>query len=501
MAGSDRFDMVIVGGGAAGCVVARRLAERGDRSVLLLEAGPDLGTVPPAALRDGWGLPSGPAWPYDWGFESEPDATGATGVLRRGRLLGGTSWLTRFAVRGAAADFDAWAARGNPGWAFEDVLPTFKAIEADEEFADRPWHGDRGPIPITRYPGHECSEIHAATLAAFESVGFETVEDHNGPDAIGAGPMPMSTRHGERVTALDAYLPPTVSLPSLTIRAETLVASIDVEAGRAIGVRLADGAEIPAGSVVLCAGVFGSPSILLRSGIGPAAQLGALGIDVRVDLPGVGENLADHPAVDLDSGWRGTAKTGPILHTIATFRSSMAPSQGAPDLMFWVTDPDGDDPRFSLDPILLKPLSRGSVRLRSADPTDPPRITLPGLREPADIDRLAEGYKRGLELANRPEIRRLAAEAPPSNPGSIGAFPQRVVENAYTIPHVVGTCRMGPAPDAGDVVDALARVHGVEGLNVIDASIIPDAPSGFPHLITIMLAEHLSARLLVNRRG
>jgi choline dehydrogenase len=433
------FDVVIVGGGAAGCVVARRLAERGDRSVLLLEAGPDLGAEPPPALRDGWGLPSGPTWPYDWGFESEPDATGPTGKLRRGRLLGGTSWLTRFAVRGAAADFDAWAARGNPGWGFEDVLPTFRAIEADADFGDRPWHGDRGPIPINRYPGRERSEIHAAALLAFESVGFESVVDHNEPGAVGAGPMPMSTRDGRRVTALDAYLPSTVSLPSLTVRAEAPVASVVVEAGRATAVRLADGTEIRAGRIVLSAGVYGSPAILLRSGIGPAAQLGALGIDARVDLPGVGENLADHPGVDLDSGWRGTAKAGPILHSIATFRSSMAPPLGAPDLMFWATDPEGDDPVFSLDPILLKPRSRGTVRLRSANPADSPRITLPGLREPADIDRLAEGYERGLELANRPEIRRLATEAPPSYPGSREAFRKRVAENAYSSPPVVGT--------------------------------------------------------------
>jgi len=165
----------------AGCVVGRRLAERGDRSVLLLEAGPDLGTSPPRALRDGWGLPSGPTWPYDWGFESEPDANGATGVLRRGRLLGGTSWLTRFAVRGHPADFDAWAAGGNPGWSFEDVLPTFRTIEADVEFGDRPWHGERGPIPITRYPDDEPAEIHAAALRAFGALGFPDVEDHNEP--------------------------------------------------------------------------------------------------------------------------------------------------------------------------------------------------------------------------------------------------------------------------------------------------------------------------------
>jgi choline dehydrogenase len=272
------------------------------------------------------------------------------------------------------------------------------------------------------------------------------------------------------------------------------VASVVLDAGHARAVRLLDGTEIAAGRVVLCAGVYGSPPILLRSGIGPADQFRALGIGVRVDLRGVGENLSDHPGVDLDSAWRGAPKAGPILHSIATFRSSMAEPGGSPDLMFWLTDPEGDDPRFSLDPVLLKPHSRGTVRLRSTNPTDPPRITLPDVSAAADIERLVEGYQRGLELAHRPEIRRLATEAPPSNPGSLAGLRRRVVENAYSIPHVVGTCRMGPSPEAGDVVDAMGSVHGVEGLSVIDASIIPDAPSGFPHLITIMVAEHLAER-------
>ncbi len=163
--------------------------------------------------------------------------------------------------------------------------------------------------------------------------------------------------------------------------------------------------------------------------------------------------------------------------------------------MFWTSDPSADDPSFYLDPILLRPISRGSVRLRSADPTDPPRIELPGLREPGDVDRLVEGYRRGLELARRPEIRRLCTEAPPSSPRGEAGWRRRVVENAYSIPHVVGTCAMGPSPDRGAVVDALGRVHGVERLAVVDASIIPEPPSGFPHVIAIMIAEALAERL------
>lgn len=488
---SESFDVVVVGGGAAGCVVASRLAESDERSVLLLEAGPDLRRAIPPDWRDGWRMPTLP----DWGFESEPEPGGAPGKLRRGRLIGGTSWLTRFAVRGTAVDFDAWAARGNPGWRFEDVLPTFRRVEADAEFGDREWHGDHGPIPITRYPKLRASKIHEAALRAFEALGFPQVDDHNRPDAVGVGPMPMSSRDGLRVISADAYLPPDPQRSNLTVRADSSVASVIFDGGRGVGVQLADGTEIRAGWVVLAAGTYGSPTILMRSGIGPAAHLAAVGVEPRVDLPGVGANLADHPGVDLDSGWRGAATTGPILHSIATFRSSKAASSGAPDMMFWASDPQGDEPAFYFDPILLKPESRGSIRLRSADPTATPRITLPGVREPADMERLEEGYLLGLDLASRPEIRALAKEAAPPEPASAADLRRRVQENAYSNPHVVGTCRMGPSPEGGDVVDALGRVHGVERLSVIDASVIPEPPSGFPHLITIMLAEHLSEKM------
>ncbi len=494
MTAPSSFDVAVVGGGAAGCVVARRLSESG-RRVVLLEAGPDPGDQTPAEWHDGWRLPTLP----DWGFESEPDDAGPGTRLRRGRLMGGTSWLTRFAVRGAAADFDAWAARGNPGWSFADVLPAFRRLEADAEFGADPWHGDSGPIPITRYPGLAPSAIYAAALEAFAAASIPFVDDHNAPEAVGVGRLPMSSRNGVRVTTADAYLPRSERPATLEIRTDSPVATVILDGTRATGVRLVDGTEISAGGVVLAAGTYSSPAILMRSGIGAAGHLRTVGIAVRVDLPGVGANLADHPGVDLDTGWRGSAAGGPALHSIATLRSSAAPVDGAPDLMFWMSDPDGDEPGFWLDPILLKPQSRGSVVLRSADPTASPRITLPGVRAPADIERLVEAYALGLELANRPEIRRLATEAPPSEPGTPEAWRRRIVENAYSNPHVVGTCAMGPEPRDGAVVNAHGHVHGTERLSVVDASIIPDAPAGFPHLVTIMLAEHLSERLIADQ--
>ena len=491
MAGTEGFDVVIVGGGAAGCVVAARLAESPSRSVLLLEAGSDLRASPPDELRDGWRLTQ----EFDWGYAAGPDERGVVEDLRRVKLLGGTSWVTRFALRGSAADYDEWAALGNAGWGFEDVLPYFRRIETDVEFGDQPWHGDGGPMPITRYLDLELTEIGAAGLEALAAVGFPIVEDHNQPGTVGAGRMPMSSRDGVRVTTADAYLPVGGTPHNLTIRPDAHVADIVFDDTRARGVRLLDGSVVEAGWVVLCAGTYGSPPILMRSGIGPAEHLRSLGIRVRVDLAGVGANLADHAGVDIDCGYRGRARSAPIFHVLATFHSSMTPSDEAPDVMLWLSDPRGAPPTFEIDVGLLRPRSRGSVRLRSADPADAPCIELPNLRDPFDLERLAEAYLRGLEVAHRPEIRRLCVEPVTPDAREADELPDMIRANGYSLPHVVGTCAMGPRPDEGAVVDVSGRVHGTERLSVVDASIAPNAPSAFTHVPTIMIAERLSEQI------
>jgi choline dehydrogenase len=491
---AQRYDTLIVGAGAAGCVLARRLSDRSNRTVALVEAGPDLRAPAPAMLRDGWRLPGGPDWP-DWGFTAAPKADSSTPKVRRGRLLGGTSWLTRFAVRGAASDFDGWAAAGNPGWAFADVLPAFRRLETDLEYGAEDVHGSDGPLPITRYPGLHVSDIQGGAIEAMRAVGFAPIDDMNAPEAIGVGRMPMSSRDGQRVTTLDAWLPVDWSSPNLTVVCDAQVDRVLLEADRAIGVRLVNGSEIHADRVVLSAGVYGSPAILLRSGIGPAADLRGVGVRVAVDLSGVGANLADHPAVELDAGWRGPETDGPSLHSIAMYRSGLAAQDASPDLLFWLTDPETGDPSFYLDPILLRPRSRGSVRLRSPDPLDAPIIELPRLTDPFDIERLVEGYRRGVEIANRPEMRAVGVTSPPADPGSDDAVRELVRSTVSSIPHTVGTCALGPGPADGAVVDGRGRVHGVRGLVVIDASIIPEPPSGFPHVITIMVAEHLAPTL------
>jgi choline dehydrogenase-like flavoprotein len=293
-------DVIVVGAGSAGCVVAATLASRG-RSVVLVEAGPDPGPSLPDAFHDGWNLPEG----QDWGYEAEPDERGSVRKLRRGRVVGGTGWQTRFAVRGDPADFEGWAARGIAGWSFAEVLPWFVRVEADADFGDEPWHGRDGPLPINRYPELRRSDIHEAVLEAFAQEGFAVVPDHNRPGAVGVGPMPMNGFGGRRVTSADAWMAPTMRPPTLAVRPDTVVDRVIVTGGRATGLRLADGTGIDGDEVVLCAGVLGSPSILLRSGIGPSAGLRAADVPVVVELPGVGANLADHPEVDLDPGWPG----------------------------------------------------------------------------------------------------------------------------------------------------------------------------------------------------
>ncbi len=491
MAGPEEFDVVVVGGGTAGCVVAARLAESRSRSVLLLEAGPDLRASVPDELRDCWHLNQ----EFDWGYASVPDERGVVEDLRRGRLLGGTSWVTRFGLRGSAADYDEWEALGNPGWGFDDVLPYFRRLESDVDFGNRRWHGDGGPMPVTRYLDVELTEIGAAGLEALEAVGFRLLDDHNEPGAVGAGRMPMNSRDGVRVTTADAYLPVRATPHNLKIRADAQVAAIVFADTCATGVRLLDGSEIDAGWVVLCGGTYGSPPILMRSGIGPADHLRSLGIPVRLDLAGVGANLADHGGVDIDCGYRAQARTAPILHVLATFHSSTTASDEAPDLMLWLSDPRGTPPTFEIDVGLLRPRSRGSVRLRSVDPADSPYIELPQLRDPFDVERLAEAYLRGLEVAQRPEIRRRCVE--PLSPGARDAdeLPDMIRANGYSFPHVVGTCAMGPRPDEGAVVDASGRVHGTERLSVVDASIVPNGPSAFTHIPTIMIAERLAEQI------
>lgn len=486
------FDLAIVGGGSAGCVLAARLSADAARSVLLVEAGPDHGPHGlPADVRS----PQRPCTSHDWAYAAEPRGSRRSVPLARGKVMGGCSATNAaLAVRGAPADYDRWQALGADGWSWEDVLPYFRRLERDLDFSD-PWHGRAGPLPIRRYPDDELAPVQAAALTAAEALGHRTVADHNQPGAVGAGRAPTNAVDGVRVSTAMAYLWPVRDRPNLTILADTAVAHVVMTGPRATGVELVDGRRIAAGTVVVAAGTYGSPVLLLRSGIGAARQLATLGVTCRVDLPAVGQNLVDHPLVALAWPTRPEVVRGPLYQTFVSFRPD---GTGAPTAQILpgsgvLSSRRPGHASFFLSAALLKPVSRGAVTLRSADPGEPPCIDPAHLLADEDATAMAAAVEEVERLAQEPALRALigASELTGVAAARDGARAPALRANVKTYHHPVGTCAMGADPETS-VVDAAGRVHGVDGLLVCDASVMPDIPSANTNLPTIMIAERIS---------
>ena len=486
---SDVASVVAVGAGSTGCLVAARLAEAG-HAVLLVEAGPDLRGRERRQLRNGWEFDREDAW----GYISEPDAAGATTDILRTKLVGGNAWLTRFALRNHPADYHRWDQLIGGGWSYSEVHDAFNAIERDLEYGTDTWHGQEGPIPVTRYPDVAPTEFDAAVQLGLRECRFEWVSDLNRPGAIGFGRMPMNSVDGRRVTTVDLLTKPQ---RNLELRAESMAAEVVFDGQRAAGIRLTDGSAVQAGTVVLAAGVYGSPCLLMRSGIGPGDLLAELGIPVRVHLRGVGDNLCDHPAVSLDLGYRGVQRRGPLLHTLATYASPLSAAGDGPDLALWSSDPEGDPAEGWLDVVLLRPRGRGRVLLASTDPAQQPRIWLP---TPADEDVvvLCHGVRRALEVLATSALQTICNDPPAATPMKSERLGTWVRANAYSLPHTVGTCATTASPEDGAVVDRAGHVYGVTGLYVVDASILPGPPTGFPHLVAVMMASRITDALLTS---
>jgi choline dehydrogenase len=488
------YDVVVVGAGSAGCVLAARLAQRG-ASVLLLEAGPDYQpqSTLPADIADA----RMPAFSHDWGYSSVPGRLRRELPLPRGRLVGGCSATNAcFALRGSPADYDGWAAMGNEKWTFNECLPYFCAAETDADFGTASWHGTAGPLPIRRYGENERNTFQEALISAATSA-HPFVADHNAPGAVGVGPLPVNVVGGLRMSTALAYLAPLRALPNLTIRSDALVDRVVVQSRRAKGVRLAAPDEtIGADLVVLAAGTYASPAVLMRSGIGPAAQLAALGVRCEVDLPNVGINLTDHPWVPSPLPVT-TPTGGPGYQAILTWHSIDADSFGSPDLQIFARGPFDNEGRAiaSLCAVVLKPHSRGRVTLRSLDPAVPPVIDLGLLTDDRDLRRICEAVRHARHLLSAPQFRAIAdKEYQSSDRLSDIDLEDQVWSNVKTYHHPTGTCAMGP-DSAESVVDSSGQVHGMERLLVADASIMPDIPSANTNLPTIMIAERIAAAL------
>lgn len=531
------FDYIIVGGGSAGCVLAGRLSEDPAIRVALIEAGPPDHSVLihcPAGLA--LLAKSGQA---NWGLQTvpQPGLNGRRGYQPRGKVLGGSSSVNAMIyARGHASDYDGWAAQGNPGWSFAEVLPYFKRAEHNERGADA-LHGQGGPLNVMdlRSP----NPFLPSFIEAGKQAGHPRNADFNGVEQEGVGAYQVTHKNGERYSAAKAYLTPHLQRPNLQVITNALTTRVVTDdtdgTVRAVGVeyrgqggrgplqilRLKDGGE-----VVLSAGAFGSPQLLMLSGMGPSDQLREHGIAVVRDLPGVGQNLHDHVDVvivvnaprvkDLFgisfSGmtralrgifeWR-RHRRGLLTTNFAEAGGFIksAPDEAIPDLqLHFVVGKLVDHGRktvlghgYSCHVCLLRPRSRGELRLANADPQTAPLIDPAFLQDPDDMARLVRGFKRMRELLQQPALARHGGteSASSAHAKSDAQIEQFIRQHADTIYHPVGTCRMGPdgGPGAMDVVDARLRVHGVAGLRVVDASVMPSVVGGNTNAPVIMMAE------------
>jgi choline dehydrogenase len=499
MASTD-YDLIVVGAGAGGAPVAARVSEDPRIRVLLVESGPDYPNVEalPEDLRN---VNHASFFDHDWGLRYQPSATSRTAMFARGRVTGGSSAVnTAIALRGYPEDYDEWAALGNREWSWDRVLPYFIRLENDLD-CDTPWHGKSGPIPIRRHPRDELVPFQAACMDGCAELGYPQTDDLNAPDSTGYGSHPMNKRGTLRISTAIAYLGPARERPNLTILADTDLVRVECEKGEAHGVvvRSRDGRAqtITARQIVLACGAIHTPAVLVRSGIGPRDVLARLGIHETLAREGVGQNLMDHPAI------------GPTL----------VPKEGVADwdqpviqtTLYVTTTASNDRNDLQLEPLsfmhiradrlvmglaacVFKSYSRGRLEFESADVDAKPRVYMDYFSDERDLVKLTDGLHRAMEIVNTRAVRdviegvRRPTDAELADSAGLETWIRR---NGATGAHPACTAKMGPADDPMAVCDERGFVHGVRGLRIADAALMPVVPRVNTNIPTIMIGERI----------